>query len=96
MIKYNCNDAQPNNIQHNDAQHNDTQHNDTQHNYNQHNDTHHIGKYLLCCVSFMQRATNKLFMLSVDMLNVIMPSVVMQNVEAPKCVQHYLHRSERE
>jgi hypothetical protein len=37
MIKYNCNDAQPNNIQHDDTQHNDTHHNDIQQNYNQHN-----------------------------------------------------------
>jgi hypothetical protein len=62
----------------------DTQHNDIQHNDTQHDETQHIGRVLkycyaechLCSVSLMLRVTNKPFMLSVIMLNVVLLSAV--------------------
>jgi hypothetical protein len=73
-------------IRYKDTQHNDIQHNDIQHNDIQHNGTR--SRALLCQVSFMLNVvilcvTNKPFMLSLTMLNVIILSVVILNVAVP-------------
>ncbi len=47
----------------------------------------HNGRKLLCCVWFMLTVTYESFMLSVFMLNVVMPSVVVLLLNAKTCSQ---------